>query len=109
MVEVEGPWELAECNVALPAAPLDAPAMAGFLKAIDDVNWLADKSDGLRWRLAPQEGPVTFGLLGDDRVIVTLSVWAHFEALQQYVYRTGHALFMQRRQRWFVPDRKSVV
>ncbi len=95
--------QLAQVNVALPAAPLESPVMSGFVKAIDDVNWLADKSPGFVWRLPPQDGPVTFGRLGDERVIVTVSIWTHFEALQQYVYRTGHALFMQRRSRWFVP------
>ena len=95
--------QLAQVNVALPAAPLESPVMSGFVKAIDDVNWLADRSPGFVWRLPPQDGPVTFGRLGDDRVIVTVSIWTHFEALQQYVYRTGHALFMQRRNRWFVP------
>ncbi len=89
--------------MALPAAPLDAPVMAGFVRAVDDVNWLADQSPGFVWRLLPQHGPVTFGPLGDERVIVTLSVWTDFGALQSYVYRTGHALFMQRRARWFRP------
>lgn len=95
--------QLAEVNVALPRAPLDAPVMAGFVKAIDDVNWLADRSPGFVWRLLPQHGPVTLGPLGDDEVIVTLSVWTDFAALQQYVYRSAHALFMQRRTRWFLP------
>ena len=95
--------QLAQVNVALAAAPLDSAVMSGFVKAIGDVNWLADQSPGFVWRLPPQDGPVTFGMLGDERVIVTLSIWTHFEALQQYVYRTGHALFMQRRSRWFVP------
>jgi hypothetical protein len=94
---------LAEVNVALARAPLDTPTMAGFLKAFDSVNWLADESPGFVWRLLPQHGRVTFGPLGDDEVIVTLSVWTDFAALQQYVYRSGHALFMQRRNRWFVP------
>ncbi len=94
---------LAQVNVALPAAALDEPVMSGFVKVIGDVNWLADKSPGFVWRLPPRHGPVTFGRLGEDRVIVTLSIWTHFEALQQYVYRSGHALFMRRRSRWFVP------
>jgi hypothetical protein len=97
--------QLAEVNVALPRAPLDDPAMAGFLKALDDVNWLADKSPGFVWRLRPQDGRVTLGRLDDDEVIVTLSTWDDFPALQRYVYRSGHALFMQRRSRWFVPIR----
>jgi hypothetical protein len=94
---------LAEVNVALARAALDTPVMAGFLKAFDDVNWLAEKSPGFVWRLLPQHGPVTFGPLGDDEVIVTLSVWEDFAALQQYIYRSGHALFMQRRNKWFIP------
>lgn len=95
--------ELAEVNVALPRAPLDDPVMAGFVRAIDDVNWLAERSQGFVWRLRPEVGPVTFGRFEDDDVIVTMSVWTHFEALQQYVSRSAHALFMQRRTRWFLP------
>ena len=94
---------IAEVNVALPRAPLDAPAMAGFLKALDDVNWLADRSPGFVWRLRPTHGPVTWGVLGGDEVIVTLSVWTTFEDLQRYVYRSAHGLFMQKRSRWFLP------
>ena len=94
---------LAEVNVALPRAPLDAPAMAGFLRALEDVNWLADRSAGFVWRLKPNAGPVTVARLGDDDVIVTLSVWKAFEDLQRYVYRSAHGLFMQQRSRWFLP------
>lgn len=94
---------LAEVNVALARAPLDSPVMAGFLKVFGDVNWLAEQSPGFVWRLLPQHGPVTLGTLGDDDVIVTLSVWKDFASLQQYVYRSGHALFMGRRSKWFVP------
>jgi hypothetical protein len=95
--------QLAQVNVALARAPLDDPVMAGFVKAVDDVNWLAERSAGFVWRLVSPQGPVTFGRLEDDEVIVTLSVWCHFEALQQYVYRSAHGLFMQKRSRWFVP------
>ena len=95
--------QLAQVNVALPRASLDAPVMAGFLKALDDVNWLADKSPGFVWRLRPIDGPVTLGLLGDEQVIVTLSLWTDFAALQRYVYRSAHGLFMQQRGRWFIP------
>jgi heme-degrading monooxygenase HmoA len=95
--------QLAEVNVALARAPLDRPEMGSFLKAFDAVNGLADSSPGFVWRLQPQHGPVTLGRLEDDEVIVTLSVWEDFAALQRYVYRTGHGLFMRQRGRWFVP------
>lgn len=95
--------QLAQVNVALPQAPLDSPVMSGFVKAIDDVNWLADRSPGFAWRMEPTDGPVTFGGFDGDEVIVTLSVWDGFEALQRYVYRSAHGLFMRQRSRWFVP------
>ena len=94
---------LAQVNVALPRAPLDAPSMAAFVRALDDVNWLADKSPGFVWRLRAEERPVTFGRFEDDEVIVTVSVWESFEDLQRYVYRSAHGLFMRQRSRWFVP------
>lgn len=94
---------LAQVNVALARAALDDPVMAGFVKAVDDVNWLAEKSAGFVWRLLPQHGHVTFGELEGDLVIVTLSTWRDFDALQKYVYRSAHALFMGKRGRWFVP------
>ncbi|MDQ2825799.1 MAG: DUF3291 domain-containing protein [Actinomycetota bacterium] len=102
MIDVGG-WHLAQVNVALPQALLDTPVMAGFVRALDDVNWLADRSTGFVWRLHPQNGLVTLGPLDGCQVIVTLSVWTSVESLQRYVYRSAHALFMQRRSRWFEP------
>ncbi|MCA1693178.1 MAG: DUF3291 domain-containing protein [Actinobacteria bacterium] len=32
-----------------------------------------------------------------------VSVWTHYEALHQYVYRSAHGLFMRQRARWFEP------
>lgn len=98
--------ELAEVNVAHPRASLDSPVMAGFMKVLDDVNWLADRSPGFVWRHRADDQPVTLALVGDDEVIVTLSTWRSLDALQQYVYRSAHGLFMRRgRQSWFHPAR----
>lgn len=79
--------------------------MAGFVRALDDVNWLAERSPGFVWRHRAPRGPVTEGRLGEDDglVVVTLSVWESYQALHQYVYRSAHGLFMRRRARWFEP------
>lgn len=97
--------QLAEVNVACPVASLDAPKMAGFVKAVDDVNWLAEKSPGFVWRLRATDGPVVLAPFEGDVVTVTVSVWTDFESLQKYVFRSAHALFMRRRGSWFVPLR----
>ncbi|HEX3621363.1 MAG TPA: DUF3291 domain-containing protein [Acidimicrobiales bacterium] len=96
--------QLAQVNVALPRAPLDSPAMAAFVRVLDDVNWLADTSPGFVWRRRPEHGPVILAPIEGDEVIVTLSTWTDFESLQRYVYRTAHGLFMRRgRANWFSP------
>jgi hypothetical protein len=94
---------LAEVNVARLHQPIDSPAMAGLVRALDDVNWLAERSPGFVWRHRPETGPLTYGMLGGVEVVVTLSVWVDFESLQRFVYRTAHALFMRQRARWFEP------
>ena len=95
---------LAQVNVAQLREPLDGPEMTGLRKGLADVFWLAEKSDGFVWRHLPPEGDaLIYGRLEGLDVVVTLSVWMDFPALQRYVYRTAHGLFMQRRQRWFEP------
>jgi len=90
--------------VARLRGPLDGEEMSGLRKALADVFWLAEKSDGFVWRLTPPDGgPLIYGLLDGLEVVVTLSVWMDFPALRRYVYRTAHGLFMQRRHRWFEP------
>ena len=85
-------------------APLDHPSMAALPRALDDVFWLSDRAPGFVWRLKPDDGPLVFASFGGaDDVVVTLSVWMDFAALQRFVYRTAHSLFMQQRARWFAP------
>lgn len=96
--------QLAEVNVACLRSPLDDPSMARFVRAIDDVNWLAEQSPGFVWRQRPGTDPVVLDELpGQGQVVVTLSVWEDFESLQRFVVRTAHGLFMRQRGRWFVP------
>ncbi|MEW6154209.1 MAG: DUF3291 domain-containing protein [Actinomycetota bacterium] len=95
--------QLAEVNVARLRAPIDDPEMTSLVRALDDVFWLAERSPGFVWRLRPDDGPLLYGDLDGAEVVVTLSTWTDFAALQSYVYRTAHGLFMQRRARWFVP------
>ena len=95
---------LAQVNVARLRGPLDSPEMSGLRNGLSDVFWLAEKDPGFVWRHPPgDDGPLILRELDGLEVVVTLSVWTDFAALQRYVYRTAHGLFMQRRQRWFEP------
>ncbi len=78
--------------------------MAKFVTALDDVNWLAERSPGFVWRHSASPEPVTYAeLAGEGEVILTLSVWEDFESLQRFVTRSAHGLFMRQRARWFLP------
>ena len=47
---------LAQLNIARFRLPLDDPAMAGFVAALDPLNAVADDAAGFVWRLQTEEG-----------------------------------------------------
>ncbi len=95
-------WHIAQLNVATAVAPLDSPALADFMAALDDVNALAEASPGFVWRLESDGGNATDIRVGDDpKFIVNMSVWSSVEALFQFVYRSMHTKVMARRRDWF--------
>ena len=50
---------LAELNIGLAVDDLDTPTMADFMKALDKVNRIADRSPGFVWRLQDEAGNAT--------------------------------------------------
>jgi hypothetical protein len=95
-------FELAQVNIGRLRAPIDDPAIAGFVDALDPVNALADAAPGFRWRLQTDDGNATaIKAYPDPLVIVNLSVWADFESLAAFVYRSAHRDVMVQRRNWF--------
>jgi heme-degrading monooxygenase HmoA len=93
---------LAQVNIALPREPLDSPALAEFVAALEPINALADASPGFVWRLQTEEGDATgIRAFGDDRLIVNMSVWESLPALRAFVYSSGHREVLRRRREWF--------
>jgi hypothetical protein len=81
---------------------VEAPALAEFMAQLDPVNAIADEASGFVWRLQTEEGNATsIPVLGDDRLIVNMSVWASIDQLADFVYRSGHVAVMRRRREWF--------
>jgi hypothetical protein len=93
---------LAQINIGRMKAPLDHPSMAGFMSRLDDLNALADRSDGFVWRLQGDEGNNTYlRPYEDERIIVNMSVWQTVDHLREYVYSTAHADVLKQRCEWF--------
>jgi hypothetical protein len=100
----EPAFHLAQVNIARMVEPLDSPRLAGFVAALEPINALADGAPGFVWRLQTEEGDATsIRAFEDDLLLVNLSVWASFEALGDFVYRSDHAGVMRRRREWFEP------
>jgi hypothetical protein len=96
-------YHLAQLNVGRPRGPVDSAVMAGFMALIEPVNALADAARGFVWRLEGGDGPGATALrpCGPD-IMVNMSVWETFEALQDFTYRLGpHLDAMRRRREWF--------
>src|ERR1700730_14794544 len=93
---------LAQINIGRMKAPLDDPVMAGFMSRLDDLNALAERSDGFVWRLQGDEGNNTYlRPYEDERIIVNMSVWETVEHLRAYVYSSPHAEVLKQRREWF--------
>jgi hypothetical protein len=96
-------FHIAQVNIGLPVAPVDSPALAEFMASLDPVNAVADRAPGFVWRLQSEEGNATsIPVLGDDRLIINMSVWESIDHLAEFVYRSGaHLAVMRRRRQWF--------
>ena len=95
-------YEIAQLNVSRAVAPLDSPALAGFVARLDEINALAECSPGFRWRLQGESGNATgLRVVDDPLVIVNLTVWATIDDLFAFTYRSGHKTVFARRFEWF--------
>jgi len=81
--------------------------MQGFVSRLDEINALADRSEGFVWRLKNDGGSATaIRVFDDPLLLVNMSVWQSLEALKQYVYKSLHVELIRDRDAWFnkVPE-----
>ncbi|WP_344921182.1 DUF3291 domain-containing protein [Streptosporangium oxazolinicum] len=94
---------LAQLNIAHMRAPKDSPELASFMAGLDPLNRLAEADPGFVWRLKGGDGPDdTVEHEYGDHLLINFSVWRSRDALWDYVYRSGHLAFLQRRREWFL-------
>lgn len=100
-------YHLAQLNIGTLTAPLDDPAISGFVEMLDPINALADSSPGFVWRYTTEDSndATSARPLGED-VIINLSVWESIDALWHFTYRTEHLELLRRRREWFTALRE---
>jgi hypothetical protein len=96
---------LAQLNLGLLRAPLDSEEMAEFRRSLDPINALAEATPGFVWRLQDDDGGsssfVEVPGMDDPLWAPNMSVWESLEALQHFMYKSGHAMYLRRRTEWF--------
>jgi hypothetical protein len=109
------PFHLAQVNIAVLREPLDHPALAGFVAALDPLNAVADAAPGFVWRLQEADGNATsiqaFEWADEvgQGVITNLSVWQSIEALADFAYGDDHRRILRQRRAWFHPVKAATL
>jgi hypothetical protein len=75
--------------------------MDGFTARLDEINLLADTSDGFVWRYISDSRDPAQREFDDPLVLFNLTVWTSIEALHRFTYKTAHAQLFAQRKQWF--------
>jgi hypothetical protein len=94
---------VAQLNIAkMKGQNINDPIMEGFVAQLDEINLLAEKSEGFIWRLKSDDGNATsYNPYNDDTLIINFSIWNNTESLRNFVYKSLHAVVMRDRKKWF--------
>ncbi len=98
-------YHLAQLNLGLLAAPIDADEMTEFRLALGPINALAEATPGFVWRLKDDDGGsstyVEVPGMDDPLWAPNMSVWESLDALKHFMHKSGHASYLRRRREWF--------
>ena len=93
---------IAQLNIGRFRYPTDDQRMSEFMRNLDRVNALAERSEGFVWRLKDESNNATaVHPASDPTMAVNLSVWESVEALERFVWATVHKQFYNRKGDWF--------
>lgn len=95
-------YHLAQLNIGRMLGERNDPIVADFFNQLDEINALAEQSEGFIWRLKDDDNnATTFRIFDDNTLLINMSVWESIESLYRYTYYSAHANVYRRRQEWF--------
>ena len=82
---------IAHINIATALHPKGDKRIEEFYSKIDEINELAERSEGFVWRYETDLTDPTSDAGGPDALlIVNMSVWESIESLFDYAYKSAH-------------------
>ena len=101
-------YQLAEVNIAYMKASQDDPLLADFVARLDEINRLAELSEGFVWRYVSDTRDPSAREYDDPLVLFNMSVWRDAASLHTFTYRTAHAELFAKRAKWFDDVRERI-
>lgn len=92
---------LAQYNIAKIRYPLSDPKMSEFVNNIDLVHKIADRM-GLIHRVKDETGSAIH-MSSDPTILPNLTIWKDVDSLMNFVHKTIHTRFMNKKDEWFLP------
>ncbi|WP_428672332.1 DUF3291 domain-containing protein [Roseibium sp.] len=95
-------FHIAELNVARLKHAIFDPRISDFVNNLNRVNAVAERSPGFVWRKKDETGSsISMSPDNDPMIIPNLSVWEDVLSLENFVFKTVHKRFYERRAEWF--------
>ncbi|HEY8934561.1 MAG TPA: DUF3291 domain-containing protein [Cyclobacteriaceae bacterium] len=96
-------WHLAQINIGrIAGVDMNDPVMSDFVAQLDEVNTLAENSEGFVWRFKEENNNATsLHPYDDERIIINMSVWETVEHLEAFTYKGRHVEVLKKRRSWF--------
>ena len=93
---------LAQINIAQMKDTMESDIMSDFVANLDEVNELAEASEGFIWRLKGDDNnAMAIRVFEDDFLIINMSVWKDVDSLHKFVYSGKHLEIYRRKKEWF--------
>lgn len=95
-------YHLAQFSISMAKSSLDDPLMEGFVSQLQEINQLADQSDGFIWRLQSESGDSTsFRGYDNPMILLNISLWDSVKSLREFVFKSAHSGPYRNSSNWF--------
>ena len=95
-------FDIAQLNVGRALGPMDGRVMEGFMRRLDEINALAEGSEGFVCRLKGDNNNNTDLKVTDDPLfIINFSVWRSIDELWAFTDASTHKELFKQRFDWF--------
>jgi hypothetical protein len=92
---------IAHTNIGVLRSSINSLLLSDYASAFDEINSLADASEGHVWRYIADARDNSQRFFEDPNMLINISVWKTIDSLKVFTYKTIHGEYYARRKKWF--------